>query len=577
MHSPSALTTSTTTAPSTHRKQPSFDRDWTMGSAYSSRRLSGTGLHDMMEGGGIGGELQDSAVDLDRGYFSGGELDSKKRSVLRKRGSGHGRKQSYADEQRARSGTSSMARQSRQSRHSRFGSLDLSLRELGRDLLLSTPSTAATSTAASPAAQRYYGVGPGAASSSSAAAPSSSSPALATHDLAAPPTVTRLDGVRSQSPHPDAAVSPATMSPSSSSRIMDFWPAKSGARTSGGGLRALSETVTGAANSKMVSTDSLAAAGNSGDPPSRSGSGTTPSHSLDFGSSSAGKSPSAINTAASSSAANVATSARPAVRKGKTKQETSAYLRGLQKVTPREAMADADYSGWMRKKSSNIMGTWKPRLFILKGRRLAYYYSEDDEQEKGLIDISFHRVLPADGERLTGLHATITGAGSASLPTISSATSPTDESPGADASDADSSIFIFKLVPPRAGLSRAVNFTKPTVHYFAVPNVSAGRLWMAALVKATIDRDDTQAVTTTYQQKTISLAKARQMQQRPPALAEAGAGEDVRGGNARRGLGISIGEADSGVSGLEGRMVTSPAETVSSARFYGEEVTTPRG
>jgi hypothetical protein len=41
---------------------------------------------------------------------------------------------------------------------------------------------------------------------------------------------------------------------------------------------------------------------------------------------------------------------------------------------------------------------------------------------------------------------------------------------------------------------------------------------MAALMKATIDRDDTKPITTTYQQKTISLAKARAMRHRPPAL-----------------------------------------------------------
>lgn len=41
---------------------------------------------------------------------------------------------------------------------------------------------------------------------------------------------------------------------------------------------------------------------------------------------------------------------------------------------------------------------------------------------------------------------------------------------------------------------------------------------MAALMKATIDRDDSKPVTSTYQQKTISLAKAKAMRQRPPAL-----------------------------------------------------------
>jgi hypothetical protein len=173
----------------------------------------------------------------------------------------------------------------------------------------------------------------------------------------------------------------------------------------------------------------------------------------------------------------------------------------------------------MKKKSSNLMTTWKPRLFVLKGRRLAYYYSEDDDQEKGLIDISFHRVLPADNEKLTGLHATLTGAGSTpTMPAGSHVPTLAATEAAGDTTKDSEGMFIFKLVPPRAGLSRAVNFTKPTVHYFAVPNIKQGRLWMAALMKATIDRDDTQAITTTYQQKTISLAKARAMRHRPPAL-----------------------------------------------------------
>ncbi|RXG45094.1 hypothetical protein VDGE_01510 [Verticillium dahliae] len=251
-------------------------------------------------------------------------------------------------------------------------------------------------------------------------------------------------------------------------------------------------------------------------------------------------SPSTTTTAASKSSR----------RKGK--KETSAYQRGLQKIGPKEAMKDADYSGWMKKKSSNLMTTWKPRLFVLKGRRLAYYYSEDDQQEKGLIDISFHRVLPADNEKLTGLHATLTGAGSAAAPAAS-----TLAQPEVALDKGDDSMFIFKLVPPRTGLTRAVNFTKPTVHYFAVPNLQQGRLWMAALVKATIDRDDTQPITTTYQQKTISLAKARAMRHRPPALMNLDETpeedkKNVGGSNKDANLlGIHFGETDSGVSGLE--------------------------
>jgi hypothetical protein len=35
-----------------------------------------------------------------------------------------------------------------------------------------------------------------------------------------------------------------------------------------------------------------------------------------------------------------------------------------------------------------VATTWKPRLFVLRGRRLSYYYSEDDTEERGLIDIT---------------------------------------------------------------------------------------------------------------------------------------------------------------------------------------------
>nr|POE80082.1 protein boi2 [Quercus suber] len=232
-----------------------------------------------------------------------------------------------------------------------------------------------------------------------------------------------------------------------------------------------------------------------------------------------------------------------------TKKTTSAYTRGLEKKTPAESMAACDYSGWMKKKSGSLMSTWKPRLFILRGRRLSYYYTEDDTEEKGLIDISFHRVLPAHNETLTGLHAAVTGAGGA--------TNPTSPKEGAQLTAAeedlqlhpaqlgdDEGIFIFKLVPPKAGLSKAVNFTKPTVHYFAVNSRQEGRLWMAALMKATIDRNDQDGVTTTYNQKTISLARARERRERPPALREDAAADSSVADEtslASTGLGISAG------------------------------------
>jgi len=232
----------------------------------------------------------------------------------------------------------------------------------------------------------------------------------------------------------------------------------------------------------------------------------------------------------------------PSANRRKSKKATSAYIRGLEKKTPQEQMVGCDYSGWMKKKSSNLMTTWKPRFFVLKGRRLSYYYSMNDTEEKGLIDISNHRVLPADGDFLTGLHATLSGATRgptsppmSSVPAASPASATTNFS--ADASTGpispkrastvpntpimhkgDNQTFIFKLLPPRTGLSKAVNFTKPTVHYFAVPSLADGRHWMASLMKATIDRDESAAVVSTYTSKTISLEKARARRERPPEL-----------------------------------------------------------
>lgn len=463
----------------THKKQPSFDRNWTLGSAtqsaYSPRPLSSS-FQDVVINPSDP-DLQDSAVDLDRGYFSGPDGDPKRRNVLKKRDSTtvapHSRKSSYADEQRIRSGTAL-------SRHSRFGSVE----------------------SISAAASKYYGLATGPHRRTASTNTTESIRPVAPAIDSPSPTVTKLDepAVRSAS-----AASP--ISPAHRQGMHVDWPSKASLKPNFG-LRAISDAVTGTERSKLASPIDSPFKEPSMDSPSRTGSSTPsagPSFELD--SPDFAKSPSTAATAGSRN-----------TRK-KSKKETSAYLRGLQKITPREAIVDADYSGWMKKKSSNLMTTWKPRLFVLKGRRLAYYYSEDDDQEKGLIDISFHRVLPADNEKLTGLHATLTGAGSSpAVPAGSHVPTLAATEAAGDTTKESEHMFIFKLVPPRAGLSRAVNFTKPTVHYFACPNLKQGRLWMAALMKATIDRDDTQAITTTYQQKTISLAKARAMRHRPPAL-----------------------------------------------------------
>ena len=520
--------------PAAHKKQPSFDRNWTLRSAttFPQRPLSSAGFHQ--DGGGLttpDAETHDSAAaaDPDRGYFSGTDAESRRRNVLRKRESDqpvHSRKSSYAEEQRVRTATAL-------SRHSRFGSVD-SVRD---------PQSAVSAT------QKYYGLG---------ATPHRRTASTATTESVRPippakdgpaPTVTILDGpgpkVLQSSP-----ISP--ISPLNRQAMHTDWYSKTGIK-GGFGLRAISDAVTGSERSKLSSSVDSSHKESPIQSPSRTGSSTPsagPSLDLDSIDASKGISPAAAAGAPRNNNA-----------RKKNKKETSAYLRGLQKTTPREAIQDADYSGWMKKKSSNLMTTWKPRLFVLKGRRLAYYYSENDDQEKGLIDISFHRVLPADNEKLTGLHATLTGASNtptmpagSHVPTLAAAQAKLDPTKDSD------SIFIFKLVPPRTGLSRAVNFTKPTVHYFAVPNIKQGRLWMAALMKATIDRDDAQAITTTYQQKTISLARARAMRHRPPNLmnldeaVEESLGDENEEEAEKKetnGLGIVYDGADSGVSGLE--------------------------
>ncbi|KAI1809041.1 hypothetical protein GGS20DRAFT_573792 [Poronia punctata] len=504
-------------AEGSHKKHPSFDRNWTMGGAppqQNSRPLSSAGLHGAIEVSDPD-RLQDSMTDLDRGYFSGTDLDGRRRNVLKKRDSvaSHAPKSSYAEQQRVRSATAL-------SRRSRYGSVDSTNRD-------TTPPSAA---------QQYYGTVSDHRRNVSTNTTESYRPPPPAKDGPSP-TVTKLDEI-SRPSHITAISRPGGHS--------NWLSNTSTSMTSFGGLRAISDAVIGSDRLRFGSPTEPPARGSPLQSPVRTGS-STPSAgpSFELESPDVEMSPYSTTTAGSRKSGK------------KTKKETSAYLRGLQRISPREAIKDADYSGWMKKKNSHLMTTWKPRLFVLRGRRLSYYYSEDDTEEKGLIDISFHRVLPADNERLTGLHATLTGASNtpvmpsdSNLLTVaqSNAAAGLGTEKGADA------MFIFKLVPPRAGLSKAVNFTKPTVHYFAVPNLQQGRAWMAALMKATIDRDDSQPMTSTYQQKTISLAKAKQMRHRPPALMnldekiEDGVqGVDENGG----GLGISFGEVDSAVSGIE--------------------------
>lgn len=492
-------------APTTHKKTPSFDRGWTMGSpqSVSSESKRPTSSHYGAPGSPDeaaftrreSGISQLTAADLDRGYFSGGEVDNRKsRNVLRKRESpSHSRNPSF--------NTEAGRRAAYDRRHSRIGSAG---------------STTAGANSVSAAAKAYFG-GSIKNHHSIKSHRSSSNfdfvrPLKPVND--GPPTVTKLleqDSAKSpRVPSSEASsLGRASPSPAATSQSHGFFSMKG----RGIGLRAISDAVTGTEKANYSSGDITASPIKESpiQSPARTGS-TTPSatsNSKSF----------EIDNPDPNKQSTGSSISKDSKRGPKKKHSTSAYLRGRQQITPQEATEGCDYSGWMKKKSSSLMTTWKTRLFVLRGRRLSYFYTENDTEEKGLIDISSHRVLPANNERMTGFHATITRATS-SPSSPQGATIPTAASSAATSFPEEdvSGMFIFKLVPPRAGLQRGVQFTKPIVHYFAVDSIQVGRLWMAVLMKATIDRDDSLGVTTTYQQKTISLEKAREMRQRPPAL-----------------------------------------------------------
>lgn len=533
---------------SPHKKAPSLDRNWTMGSYTSpmngrpfSAVASPTTTNS--DGNGLDPTLTEPVDsdnmqrDLDRGYVSSGGGENKKtRKVLKKwdgTSAKHSRQSSYLEEPRIVSTAAPR-------RHSRFSSVD-SIRD-----------TVASIT--SPAAKLYHGHSiknrfRHSSAKNDVAAVSELNSASALN----PRSVTKLEHDE------NLGLNISTSSPNSNDDASSIGSPQSSVRTPKSpskpriGLGAISDAVTGDDNvtggspisplSPMKETRTQS--------PTRTGSTTTSATSQNMDRESTDASSKGTG-GAPGGAGPVPTKA---VSRRKPKRATSAYVRGLEHKSPQEQMVGCDYNGWMKKKSSNLMTTWKSRLFVLRGRRLSYYYSEDDTEEKGLIDISSHRVLPADHDFITGFHATVTGA-KASPVSPSNAQSPTQAGveaaaqPDPTTSKGHSDVmFIFKLVPPRAGLSRAVNFTKPTVHYFAVDNIVQGRLWMAALMKATIDRDETKPITTTFQQKTISLVKARALRHRPPALMGRGEKTEVEDAPKSDETGLEVANVVSDVDG----------------------------
>ncbi|CCF60798.1 hypothetical protein KAFR_0L01880 [Kazachstania africana CBS 2517] len=175
---------------------------------------------------------------------------------------------------------------------------------------------------------------------------------------------------------------------------------------------------------------------------------------------------------------------KKAVRPKAKKQQTTAFLEGIRNVTVKDALKTSDCYGWMNKKGNGTMGVWKTRFFVLHGTRLSYFASTEDTRERGLIDITSHKVVPArDDDKLVSIYAASTGRGK----------------------------YCFKLIPPQPGSKKGLTFTQPRVHYFAVDSKEEMRNWLAAMIKATIDVDDTVPIVSSYAMPTVSLTRAQEM------------------------------------------------------------------
>ena len=506
MHTTTGATPPTSPGSSGHQKQPSFDRNWTMSAFPPHTHPSQTRASTMLGLSALGmaspalplnpernaftpGAENANPLDYDRGYLSSGEVESRKnRNVLRKTHPGsasHSRQNSHKEGNGMK-------------RHSRFGSAGSIMEALTSVTNSSSKQSSSDALKARARTQSLKDT-----NSSMATLPSNSSTNTST------PIVTKLD--YSESPTSITSKSNPGSPATKSEGFAPFGSVTSKLRTS---LRSASDTAGGnSEKSQMVSPASMPSPIKETpvDPPPRSRTFTisAPSKHLD------------VETTAEHS--NKMVTIFPASRtpslgtkKAKNKKETSAY-RSLMVISPQKALQSCTHSGWMYKKSAKMTSAFKSRFFVLRDKRLSYYYSLSDKIEKGLIDINSHRVMFVENDIMTSLYSTLAG-------TKSNPNSPAN-APSGEGNDLQNNPektaggpFFFKLVPPRTGLSKAVQFTRPAVHYFAVDNYQEGREWFLALKKASIDRDETQPVTSTYSQKTISLAKAQAMKQRPPAL-----------------------------------------------------------
>jgi hypothetical protein len=92
-------------------------------------------------------------------------------------------------------------------------------------------------------------------------------------------------------------------------------------------------------------------------------------------------------------------------------------------------------------------------------------------KEKGVIDITAHRCV------------TESRGSNANSPTDHAVSGPTRKI------SLSGSKFIFKIVPPAPGTSRAVTFTPQKIHIFSAENEIDFRGWVEAFMKANIGLD----------------------------------------------------------------------------------------
>ncbi|KAI8098777.1 uncharacterized protein BX664DRAFT_271602 [Halteromyces radiatus] len=127
-----------------------------------------------------------------------------------------------------------------------------------------------------------------------------------------------------------------------------------------------------------------------------------------------------------------------------------------------------EHEGWLHKQSDKYK-TWNKRWFVLKGTNLFYFKSPKDVRMKGIINLRGYRII-------------------------------VDET-------IHSNKYCFKA-----------QHEQERIFYFYTDTKESMKLWLQALMKATIMRDFTSPVMSSNQVATVPLDVAQRMRPRPPSV-----------------------------------------------------------